>query len=61
MQELNDRLHTSFIVVPHDLDLAGRMQRQLKLVVGILQAASSKTVKHDHLKPYIALKVLAKK
>ncbi len=36
MQELNDRLNTSFIVATHDLDLASRMQRQLKLVDGLL-------------------------
>lgn len=36
MQSLNERLHTSFIVVTHDLDLASRMQRQLKLVDGTL-------------------------
>ena len=36
MQELNGRLHTSFIVVTHDLELAGKMQRQLQLVDGVL-------------------------
>jgi lipoprotein-releasing system ATP-binding protein len=36
MQSLNERLQTSFIVVTHDLELAGKMQRQLKLVDGSL-------------------------
>ena len=36
MQSLNERLKTSFIVVTHDLELAGKMQRQLKLVDGVL-------------------------
>lgn len=36
MQSLNERLQTSFIVVTHDLDLASKMQRQLKLVDGTL-------------------------
>jgi lipoprotein-releasing system ATP-binding protein len=40
MQELNAKLNTSFIVVTHDLELASRMQRQLHLVDGVLQAAA---------------------
>lgn len=36
IQSLNERLQTSFIVVTHDLELAGKMQRQLKLVDGSL-------------------------
>ncbi len=37
MQQLNEQFATSFIVVTHDLELAGRMQRQLRLVDGALQ------------------------
>lgn len=36
MQELNERLNTSFIVATHDLELASRMHRRLKLVDGLL-------------------------
>lgn len=36
MQQLNEQMNTSFIVVAHDFDLAGRMQRALKLVEGML-------------------------
>ena len=39
MQELNTRLNTSLIVVTHDLELANKMQRQLRLVDGVLQTA----------------------
>ena len=37
MQQLNEKLNTSFIVVTHDLELAGRMQHCLRLVDGVLQ------------------------
>jgi lipoprotein-releasing system ATP-binding protein len=36
MQELNERLNTSFIIATHDLDLASQMHRRLKLVDGLL-------------------------
>lgn len=39
MQRLNEQFNTSFIVVTHDLELACRMQRKLRLVDGILQVA----------------------
>jgi lipoprotein-releasing system ATP-binding protein len=39
MQQLNEKFNTSFIVVTHDLELAGRMQRRLRLVDGVLQQA----------------------
>ncbi len=37
MQQLNEQLGTSFIVVTHDLGLAARMQKSLRLVDGVLQ------------------------
>lgn len=36
MQQLNEQLGTSFVVVTHDLELAKRMQQSLKLVDGVL-------------------------
>ena len=36
MQRLNEQMNTSFIVVTHDSELAGRMQRRLRLVDGAL-------------------------
>ena len=36
IQELNEQMNTSFIVVTHDAELAGRMQRTLRLVDGVL-------------------------
>jgi lipoprotein-releasing system ATP-binding protein len=37
MQKLNEKLNTSFIVVTHDIELAKRMQRMMRLVDGELQ------------------------
>jgi len=39
MQQLNEKLNTSFIVVTHDIELANKMQRQLRLIDGVLQPA----------------------
>jgi lipoprotein-releasing system ATP-binding protein len=38
MQRLNEKMNTSFIVVTHDIELAGRMQRRLKLSDGVLSS-----------------------
>lgn len=40
MQQLNDKLNTSFIVVTHDMELANRMQRRLHLVDGVLSTTT---------------------
>ncbi len=36
MQRLNEEMNTSFIVVTHDYELAGRMQRRMRLTDGVL-------------------------
>ena len=36
MQQLNEQLGTSFIIVTHDLELAKRMERRFQLVDGVL-------------------------
>jgi lipoprotein-releasing system ATP-binding protein len=41
MQNLNAQLNTSFIVVTHDIELAARMQRSLRLIDGVLQHEKS--------------------
>ena len=41
MQQLNEKLNTSFIVVTHDHELAGRMQRRMRLVDGVLLSEPS--------------------
>jgi lipoprotein-releasing system ATP-binding protein len=43
MQQLNEQLGTSFIVVTHDLQLAKRMQTSLRLVDGVLHHDTENT------------------
>jgi len=37
MRELNHKHGTSLVVVTHDAELAARMDRQIRLVDGVLQ------------------------
>ena len=37
MRELNHKHETSLVVVTHDVELAARMDRQIRLVDGMLQ------------------------
>jgi len=46
MFELNNALHTTFVLVTHDAQLAARCQRQLRIESGHLQSDSAINVAH---------------
>ena len=44
LSDLREQMHTSFVVVTHDIQLANRLDRSLNLVDGCLTAATIESV-----------------
>jgi lipoprotein-releasing system ATP-binding protein len=49
LSDLREQMHTSFVVVTHDTELAKRLDRSLNLVDGSLTDAQTQTVKTNTL------------